>query len=117
MKSIVCFLTFIFISTVIFAQSADDNDIMRKWEEYKQAKAPFNNEEQSNYFLEEISRPIQKLQLGDLKYKKENHSLGFDILEVALWTAAVVKEWTLYNNSVHNDPASYFSVGYRNKNH
>ena len=117
MKPIVCFLSLILVSTFVFAQSSSDKDFMSKWEEYKKEKAPFNQEEKMNYFLVDISKPTQKLQLGDLKYKKENHSLGYDILEVAFWTAAVVKEWTLYNNSVHKDPARYFVVGYRNKNH
>lgn len=117
MRSIICFLSFIFLSTFVFAQSSSDIDFMSKWKEYKKEKAPFNQEEQINYFLEDISKPTQKLQLGDLKYKKENHSLGYDILEIALLTAVVVKEWTLYNNSVHQDPASYFAVGYREKNY
>lgn len=117
MKVMFSLLILLIIPEFLLSQQKDEFDFMSEWDKYKKQESPYVDTvviEMENLFEIEM---LKELQLGNLKYRREKHSLGYNILGAAILTATVVKEWTLYNNSIHDDPARFFVDGYKNKRH
>ncbi|NOU61412.1 hypothetical protein [Marinifilum caeruleilacunae] len=117
MKTVIALCVLMFFSFSLLAQSATDDDYLEKWKMYKEQKAPFNQDVEKEKFLSEIVEKKPVLQLGDLRFKKKEHSFGHDVLSVAWWAATVVDENIRYQNSIHKNPARFFAVGYQEQNY
>jgi len=94
MKHILALLVIITCSTSLMAQQNSQKAYLEQWETFKKENAPFNKEYHKHFNFETpmLSRSVQ---LGNLKYKSKDYSIGHDFLSVAFMLAEVVKQHSL----------------------